>query len=121
MKTLEGTVRQVLEPRAFGNYAIPAEVLEAIDPGRGLTVIWPTSVSSTKRKLAAIPIVEAWVDVDPHPATIDLEEHDLEEGADVVVRLEEAVVEETRVRGDVVERDVHLWDVVDVDRGGLDE
>ncbi|ELY85057.1 hypothetical protein [Natrinema gari] len=130
---IEGLVTQVIEPDERGRFAIPAEILDGIADDEDLIVVATDPDPAWARRVFDIPIfgsiaqgvVGIVVSLLALLPGIDRDRFEtaegvaaargtLAEGEWVTLEVRDAVVSETAARGDVLEREVHLREIVDV-------
>ncbi|ELY73209.1 division/cell wall cluster transcriptional repressor MraZ [Natrinema pallidum] len=130
---LEGLVTQVIEPDERGRFAIPAEIRDGVADDEDLIVVATDPDPAWARRIYDIPIfgsiIQAVVGIPRSALTLvpgigrdDVATAEgvaaahgtLTEGEWVTLEVRDAVVSETTARGDVLEREVHLRDILTV-------
>lgn len=125
-RTVEGVVSQVLTADELDDYVIPPEIYDGVEPDEDLVVLvqdplperirrilgwWPVYVVCSSVLFFPAAILGRPIP-DQDPVEIAAPAGSLEEGEHVELEVAEAVVDETRTRGDTTDRVVHLYEVV---------
>lgn len=132
---MTGFVSQVLEPDDLDAYAIPTEVVDGLQEGEDLVVVLTSPMHGSIRRILDVPLLGdllnfVWIMLTLLPRIeplaeiqgmecVALESGSVDVDSWIVARVEEAVVEETAAREEVLERRVWLYEgeVVDHDGG----
>ncbi|MFD1781756.1 hypothetical protein ACFSFW_24220 [Fredinandcohnia salidurans] len=114
---LTAEVAQVIDPDERDGYMVPGEILEALEDEQRLAVLW-LEPDDLRAQVLRTPLVGSvaglfGLEIETEVVAID-PEIDVGEGAIVRADLEEAYVREERLRGETIEQEVGLWEVVDV-------
>jgi hypothetical protein len=120
VEVVDATVRQVVED--LDRYFVDEPIRDGLAADEGLAVLWDSWPTRPRRAAARVPLVGSlvWRSVldDLEAFVVPLDDlPDVEEG-DVLDRvvLVPAVVDGVEQRGDLVDSEVLLWDVLDVER-----
>lgn len=128
-RTVEALVAQVIAYDDLDQYAIPPATYDGVEPGEDLVLVQTEPHSKRIRKLLDNPLVDIplrvlsmfiylipvvrwkWANLFTTGAyKVAIEHGTVDEGDWITVDLEEAVVEETRTRSGVDDREVWLYE-----------